>query len=178
MTDLTGRIKLRLADLGDLTAIVGLFDDSVAWLVEQGIERQWGTTPFSAVPERVERFKNWISEGVCYVATVGDEIVGTMVLTDGVPEYAKKVAENLPVPALYVEAFTTKRSYTGAGVGTVMLNWADHHTRTQGIKYLRLDCWADSPKLPGYYAGHGFIPLADFYVGEWRGQLFEKPLST
>jgi GNAT superfamily N-acetyltransferase len=170
------QIEIRQATEADLDAIIGLFDESVRWLAERGLEGQWGTTPFSEMPEMRERFREWIDTGEMYVALQEGEMVGTIALSEKAPEYTSPLLDKLPDDALYLEALTTARSRAGSGVGREMLQWADRFAAEDGKTAIWLDCWADNPSLCQYYERAGYEPRGVFGT-KWRGQMFEKPLA-
>jgi hypothetical protein len=43
---------VRSGDLADAPIVTALFDDSIRWMVARDMTAQWGSTPFSQVPER------------------------------------------------------------------------------------------------------------------------------
>lgn len=167
------------ASHADLPAILAIFDHAVEWLVAKGITEQWGTTPFSQLGERGQgRFTRWIDNDLFYIAKVGDQVVGTIVINPEPPPYT--VSDwNTPRNALYIEAFATERRYEGHGIGERLLSWAANQARQRGIEWLRLDCWAGNPDLRAYYRGKGFTECGSCSAnnGAWTGTLFEKQLA-
>ena len=173
-----GEAWITRAGREDLPEVLALFDESVAWLVARGQEAQWGTTPFSELPRAHDRFMQWVEAGALYVARVGGRLVGVVTLSETVPYYATHLFESFPDTAYYLEAFTTARSMSGQGIGRDLLRWADQYALQHGKTTIWLDCWAGKPALPNYYQAAGYIPRQEFNVGEWRGLLMEKQLST
>lgn len=169
-------LSLAPAQVGDLPAILALFDDAVAWLAAKGLVSQWGTTPFSELPAMRTRLATWIDQGVLFVARAGDELVGTLVVTDQIPRYAQREWEQRPAVAYYVESFTTARRLAGQGIGRALLEWAARYAEGHGADYLRLDCYAGNADLCAYYRRAGFTACGEVALGAWRGQLFEQPL--
>ena len=169
-------IEMTLARPNDLDEILALFDEAVVWLVSHGIEKQWGTTPFSELPRMRERFIAWIGQGVLFTAYNNDQLVGTLVVSETAPAYVAHLWQSFPISALYLEAFITARSRAGQGIGRIVLQWAEQYAIQSHKTTLWLDCWAENQALCRYYEQAGFIPQSEFFVGEWRGQLFEKPL--
>lgn len=163
----------------DLPEILALFDEAVAWLVSRDIVDQWGTAPFSEQQSRWAQFQRWIDWGAMFVARQhnGHEnrLVGTLAVGDEAPWYLSRYHE-FPSSAFYLEAFTTSRSVKGHGIGRTLLQWAERYTLQAGKSELWLDCWADNPALCNYYQKAGFVPGELFYVGDWRGQFFDKQL--
>lgn len=139
---------------------------------------QWGTTPFSALPGMQQRLSKWLEDGALFAGRVEGALVGVLAVSECIPEYAVSEWERRPAPACYLEAFTTKREYEGRGIGSALLKWAEQYALTRGVEQLRLDCWADNAALCAYYERQGFAPCGDFRVGNWRGHLFEKAVSS
>lgn len=166
------------ASRGDVPAIYAIFDGAVAWLVAKGISGQWGAAPLSQMDADQSRFNRWIDAEIFYVAKLGDQVVGTIILNPAPPHYAAAEWLAMPRQALYIEAFATARAYEGQGIGGRMLAWAADQARAQGINWLRLDCWAGNPDLRAYYARQGFTECGSCKSGEtWIGALFEKRLA-
>ena len=90
--------------------------------------------------------------------------------------YRHRLAICSPGPALYLEAFTTKRRHEGRSIGSTLLRWAERYAKAEGAAWLRLDCWAENEGLCAYYQRAGFLPCGQFQLGHWRGQFFEKAL--
>ncbi len=180
--EVSGRgIRLMSGHENDLPDILALWDETVAWLVSKGIEKQWGTTLFSKIPAMRDRFLSWLRRGELFIAREGERhagpIVATLALVDTIPGYAASAWGPSPDQGLYLEAFTTARMLRGSGLGRALLQWAEAHTLEQGSTVLRLDCWAGNPVLCEYYRAAGFHPVSTFRLGDWEGRTFEKRLS-
>jgi hypothetical protein len=72
-----GAISVSQARKDDLLPVLSLFDEAVVWLNQRGIEKQWGTEPFSTSPQIQEQFMGWINRETMFVARLGDRIVGS-----------------------------------------------------------------------------------------------------
>lgn len=159
----------------DLRKILMLFDGIQGRLVSRGLEGQWGTTPFSTSEAQRERFSGWVESGCFYVVVDGGEIVGTVVLSDQTPDYARDGCAGRAA-ACYLEALAVHRDYAGRGVGSALLSWAEQEALARGVRVVRLDCWAGNPSLRAYYRRAGFAEVAAIELGTWEGVLFEKTL--
>ncbi|HEY0737811.1 MAG TPA: GNAT family N-acetyltransferase [Herpetosiphonaceae bacterium] len=171
-------IHIEPATEQDLPQILALFDAAVRWLVEQGLSDQWGTRPFSQQPAEIEDFTAWIRQGSFFVARQHAAILGTIVIVAAPPAYSAQEWNQTPRTALYLKAFTTDRRYAGQDLGRLMLDWVERLARSQGIEWLRLDCWAGNTALRRYYRRQGFEERGEFGLGAWRGMLFEKQLLS
>jgi GNAT superfamily N-acetyltransferase len=170
-----GDLEMMQAETEDLGTILGIFDEAIAGMVAQGNVKQWGTTPFSEVPRAVERFREWLATSTFYVAVKEEKAVGAICVNCSYPAYCWQDA---PENCAYVHPFATSPSVRGQGVGRVLLRFAEEYARQQGKPYLRLDCFAEMPKLLAYYESEGFVRCGEFFVGDWRGMMYEKSLET
>src|SRR5689334_22115890 len=118
-----GTLEISVAQPKDLSEVLGLFDDAVAWLNARGVTGQGGTTPFSAAPRSEPRFMGWITPGALFVARQEGRIVGCVALAEQPPTYAAHLWQTFPATAYYLEAFTTARDRAGEGIGTALLAW-------------------------------------------------------
>jgi GNAT superfamily N-acetyltransferase len=172
-----GEAWVSRAEQSDVPGVLAVFDDAVRWLTQKGLSGQWGTTPFSAIPNMRRQFEGWIDDGTLYVARLNEKIAGTIVVSEEVPKYAAGMWESFPDGALYIEAFAAKRSPEGRGLGGGMLRWAEDYAREKGKSVLWLDCWADNPELCHYYERAGYEPRGLLVVNDWRARLFEKQIT-
>jgi hypothetical protein len=68
-----GAISVSQARKDGLLLILHLFDEAVVWLNQRGMEKQWGTEPFSTSPQIHE--EGWINRQTMFVARLNDRIV-------------------------------------------------------------------------------------------------------
>ncbi len=170
-----GELRIMQAEPDDLSVVLGIFDEAVAGMVAQGNVKQWGTAPFSEVSRIVERFREWLANDTFYVALKDEKAVGAICVNCSYPPYCWQDA---PDNCAYVHPFATSPSVRGQGVGRVLLRFVEEYARQQGKPYLRLDCFAENPKLPAYYENEGFVACGEFSVGDWQGRMFEKSLNS
>lgn len=138
---------MRRATLADAAVVLSILDEASAWLRSRGID-QW--------PERFGL--GWIGpsleSGQTWLAFVDREPVGTITLSDSDPMWPEDRGD-----ALYVHRVAVRR--TAAGLGGVLLDWADATARQQGRLWLRLDCVATNGALRAYYEQRGFVHRGD-----------------
>jgi GNAT superfamily N-acetyltransferase len=173
-----GTAQVTRANVSDVPGVLAVFDEAVAWLTQKGLSGQWGTTPFSAIPNMHNQFIDWIHDGTLYVARLNGTVEATIVLTDQAPKYAAHLWHSFPSTALYIEAFAATRSPQGRGVGLALLKWAEKYGKESGKTMMWLDCWADNPDLCKYYEQAGYEARGLLVVNEWRARLFAKQLSN
>ncbi|MEC3977815.1 GNAT family N-acetyltransferase [Amycolatopsis sp. H20-H5] len=166
MTD----FDIRHGGSGDYEALLGMFDDAVAWLVERGSAGQWGTEPFSAVPRQVARVRGMVDGEDLYIAEVDGVPAGALVLgarSEDIPAVAE--------PEVYVRLLITSRKFGGHRVGARLIEFTLAEAGRQGVDLVRVDCWAGGDgSLVRYYQGQGFAPTVRFDVKGWTGQVLEQ----
>lgn len=162
--------SIRRAVVGDLPALLGVFDAAVTWLASRGLEEQWGRAPFSAQPALVGEFRSWIRDGRTWVAAGRSGLVGAV--TGGrAPSYAPVESG----PELYVQGLVAGRAPQSRGVGLALLRHAEQLARETACRQIRLDCWdGGGGQLVRYYERAGFIPGERVSVGGWRGRILAK----
>jgi len=164
--------QIRRGSAADTDTVLGLFDAAVRWQVGAGLSSQWGTTPFSAEPQRVDAVARWAAGDGLHLCENAGEPVGALVLGDA-PSYV------LPAVAdeVYVVALVTARSPQARGAGRLLLDVADEQARARGADLLRVDCFAGNDgALVRYYEAAGYRRTVTFDVGDWPGQVLERRL--
>jgi GNAT superfamily N-acetyltransferase len=166
--------RIRTGSAADAPAVVGLFDEAVAWLVARGQEGQWGTTPWSQRPELVARTHAWArGDGLRIAQEDGDATpLGALVLGAHPPH-----VEPIDEPEAYVEALVTSRAHAGRRIGAQLVAAAAEEARAAGAAVLRVDCWAGAPTLVAWYERQGFRRSGSFDVRGWIGQVFTMRLA-
>jgi GNAT superfamily N-acetyltransferase len=164
-------LTIRPGGEADGPAVVALFDDAVAWLVERGQTGQWGATPFSERPGVRERVHDFRVGGGLHVAELDGQPVGVLVVGPA-PVYAPPA----PVPELYIILLISSRRLPGRGIGPALVNRAIELGYQRGAEVLRVDCWAHAPGLVRWYEKHGFSRSSRFELNGWQGQIFTLPL--
>lgn len=146
-------LTLRRAQPGDLPGVLALLADTSEWLHSQGV-RQWPRGGFG--PERIEPL---IEQGTLYLLDLGwFDPVATIAL-DGAADPEFWSASDRPSEALYVHKLAVSRGWAGEGVGDALLDWAGGCVEDAGLRWLRLDCAKDNPRLQDYYRRRGFTHL-------------------
>ncbi|MEV6317422.1 GNAT family N-acetyltransferase [Streptomyces sp. NPDC051776] len=164
-------MRIRQGGTGDVPAIVAMLDGAVAWLVQEGRTGQWGTEPWSARPQGVEKVTEVVRSGVAWLAEVDAVPAGAVVLAPYPSEHVPRVAE----PEVFVRLLVTDRRHAGHGVGRTLLAHTVEEARRQDIGLVRVDCYAGAGgRLVEYYRRNGFTPAETFTVGEWPGQVLER----
>ncbi|ASO18942.1 N-acetylglutamate synthase-like GNAT family acetyltransferase [Actinoalloteichus hoggarensis] len=174
-TDTDDRLarSIRIADTSDIAGVLALLDDAVKWLCENGSEGQWGSTPFSAREQAVDRVTSWVRAGYVRVAEQDHRLLGAIALGPA-PDYIPPTT----MPELYVIALVSGRDPAARGVGGTLLELAGRLAVGQGVDRLRLDCWGGGEgRLVRYYQSRGFEPVETFDHDGWPGQILEQRLD-
>jgi GNAT superfamily N-acetyltransferase len=166
-------VQFRTGSIEDTDAVLALFDANVAWLVERGQSAQWGSEPWSEHPRLVAFARDLLSGGVVTIAEIEGEVVGASVVTDHPMPYVPAADE----PERYLKLLISSPKHRGHKIGHRLIELAREDTVSQGIKLLRVDCWAGGDRrLVSYYTGEGFTPVQEIEVRpgtsvqvfEWR----------
>lgn len=171
-----GELSIVRATRDDLYSLLSLFDETVTWLNARGLANQWGAELFSTSLHRHKQFLDWINDGSFFIACLQNRLVGSLAINAVAPWYIIHRWKKFPASALYLEAFTTSRQFSGQGLGRAILQWAEYYAHGIGKTAIWLDCWAENAPLVRYYQQAGFVVHETFMVKDWRGQLFEKQL--
>lgn len=164
-------LTIRRGDDSDGPAVIALFDDAVAWLVDRGQTGQWGATPFSERPGIRDRVHGFRVGGGLHIAERREEPVGVLVV-GAAPAYAPPA----PVPELYIILLLSSRRLAGRGIGAALVNRAAELGYEGDAEILRVDCWAHAPGLVHWYEKQGFSRSSRFELNGWQGQIFTMEL--
>lgn len=166
---------IRRAEAGDLDAVLGLFDDAVAWFVSVGNTEQWGVELWSAQERRVAQLREACALPEAWVAELpGAGAIGLLVLGDAMPYVSP--AES---PEVYVRILIGSRDARARGAGRALLAFADAEAERAGVDRLRVDCYAGgSGALVRFTESCGYARTEEFAVEGWPGQVLERRLGS
>jgi GNAT superfamily N-acetyltransferase len=164
-------VQIRRGDIRDTPVLIDFFDEAIEWMVSRGNTGQWGTEPYSTQPKQRDRIARAINDGDLWIAEVGGEPAGALIVSGHRKEFAPPVDE----PELYVSLLLVSRRHAGTKIGSGLLDFARDQARARGIGLIRVDCYAGGTgDLVRYYVRNGFTPTETFTLGDWPGQLFEQ----
>ena len=129
-------------------------------------------SPFSPTPRGVAKITDLAARDGLRVAEINGRGVGAIV-TGSAPDYVRPAQD----AELYVLALISSRAHAGRGIGARLIDHAKQQARQMGCQQLRVDCWAGSPTLIGFYESAGFTKLDTFEVGDWSGQVLNMPVK-
>lgn len=171
-------VSVRRAVPDDAPAVLGLFDEAIAWFVQIGNTGQWGTEPFSGQKLWQERVAEWCAWPESWVATQPDlGVCGALVLGDA-GDYVPAATE----PELYVRSLIGSRDPRAKGTGRRLLALADERATASGVTLLRVDCYAGGTgDLIGFYESCGYSRAESFSVEkrpqDWPGQVLTRRIG-
>ena len=166
-------LGVRTAAPDDIDAVADILAEVSAWLRTKGI-RQW--------PARfpADFFDGYVRRGELYVATIGNEIVGTVTLQWRDPPFWGERQD-----AGFVHRLAVRRTH--AGCGRTLLDWAEQQAVQQGRSFLCLDTLSSNTRLRRYYEELGFRAVGEISgpadhptdpaLGRWRAVLYEKAIG-
>lgn len=141
-------LDLRLADDGDLAAVVRLRDDAARWMLARGITGQWQPGELSE-----DHFRLTVKRGgEVWLAEAGERLVGAWEL------WWEDEAAWGPQPPVagYVHRLMVDRDAAPPGTGRLLLHAAERRVAAEGREFVRLDCLADNGRLNSYYLDEGY----------------------
>ncbi len=164
---------IRTGDATDAPVLLGLFDASIRWMVSRGLTAQWGSTPFSQVPRRVQAVEGWASGGGLRICERDGRTAAAMVVGEATP-YVRPATE----PELYVVVLIGAHQPFARGAGAHLLSVAEDEARACGVGRLRVDCFAGNDgALVRFYERCGFSQVETFTVDSWPGQVLERRID-
>jgi GNAT superfamily N-acetyltransferase len=162
-------MRIRRGGPADIPVMLGMLDEAVAWLVENGRTGQWGTEPFSTDPRTAEHIAEKARTQTVWIAEIDGTPAGAMTVSPQPQPYVEQADE----PEHYITLLVTARAFFGRGVGSGLLAHAREEARRAGVGLLRVDCYAGGDgRLVDYYRRNGFATVRSFTVGDgWPGRL-------
>ncbi len=165
MEQINSELVISQAKAGDSAIIYSHMEVVRQWLRERGSE-QW-SAPFT--PPWIE---HQIELGQYFVAFYKAELVATFRLMWTDPDYWGED----DTPALYLHTLAVNAAFSGKGIGSQILNWAEDYALQHDKPLLRLDTAADNPFLVTYYDKAGFMNKGQIIIKNFRVVLLEKRL--
>ena len=68
--------------------------------------------------------------------------------------------------ALYLHRIVLDQQFKGEKIFQQVLDWAIHFAKTNALKYIRMDTWADNAKLINYYQRYGFTFIENYTTSD------------
>lgn len=140
-------VALRRATAQDIPAIISVLNYGVRNKIRRG-DLAWGEK--NVEPASIEPY---VQNGTAYIALLGDQIVGTLILS-WQDEF--NWGKQAPV-ACYLQRFAVAAGYGGQNIGGQILELVAKTIKEQGnLSAIRLVCPSANTKLRAYYEQQGF----------------------
>lgn len=68
--------------------------------------------------------------------------------------------------SIYLHRIVTNAKYKGQKCFAKVLNWAKDHALRDNRNFVRMDTWADNPRIIDYYKSFGFQYIEHFTTGD------------
>lgn len=164
-------LAVRVAQPEDAEALAELMNQAMQYKLKHG-DKAWTDVPYS-----VKELQPRIEKGHTYIARLGDEIVGTLVLLwEDERAWGKQ-----PPHAAYVHQLAVKDGYHGYNLGGQLLDWAGQQAVAKGREFLRVDLPPDNEGLKAYYEKQGFTWVKNREIhadwGDYTAALYERPAA-
>jgi protein-tyrosine phosphatase len=155
------------ASVEDVDPVLEILDEAAAWIIDKKLPFVWKPGEFSR-----QAFLDQIARGEVLMGCVDGKPAGTFILQWSDPFWWGEK----PPDAGYVHKFAIRPAHMGRGLGTEMLRWAEAKVRSEGKRFLRLNCIAEDKGIRSYYEKAGFIHLKDVMGPKALASLYEKAL--
>ncbi|MCL2816730.1 MAG: GNAT family N-acetyltransferase [Oscillospiraceae bacterium] len=165
MTDMTNIIEIKTASEKEISVIVEILEDTVAWL--DGI----GSPLWRKQQVQWERLSKDFSASDFYIAYLDKMPAGCMAVVDYDPEFWAGIPKG---ESLFIHKLAVKRFAAGKGLSDALISHAKSMCAIRGISELRLDCSSDRPKLRAVYERNGFICVEEKIIYEKYPTAFYK----
>jgi GNAT superfamily N-acetyltransferase len=146
-------VRIRRAVADDVPTILRWRTEAAAWLHKRGSD-QWSDSGLSR-DAFIDRVTDSIRAGETWIAEGEDGTPLGTIAVDSNPDSGLWSEEELKI-SFVVHRMITDRSAVGRGVGTRLLDHAEHLARRAGRKMLILDAWNTNRGLHAYYESQGF----------------------
>ena len=145
----TAILSLRKAAPSDVAQAVAVIREASDWLATRGIS--WLREFPGATPQRVADGILWLA----YLEGAAEPVATIALETRADPEFWKPEESD----ALFVHSLAVRRSASGLGVGSGLLEFARDQAARRDVPWIRLDCNKANTKLQQYYIRQGFTHL-------------------
>ena len=164
-------IAITRAEKGEEAIASAIVQEAASWLAATG-RAMWGPEDYTP-----EALKPAVEAGELYVARLGGEPVGTLILQWEDQLYWPDVPAG---ESAFIHRLAVKRSMAGKGIAHALLEWAKRTARQAGRKYLRLDGDPERQRLCAFYESVGFVrhsvrPIVGYVVARYQMVLDTSP---
>jgi GNAT superfamily N-acetyltransferase len=170
--DMLSDLSIVLAQPADSENYLDLLEEIAEWLHTRGV----GKVPPGTYRQFAAYYADSITAGEVYFGVIDGRVVGSFRIVHD----DETVWPGVDPDGLSVENLVVRRAWNGHGIGLRLLKWAEQKVAEAGMKYIRLDCFADNPVLRKYYEALGYEGCggidASYPFGSLRLQRYQKAL--
>jgi GNAT superfamily N-acetyltransferase len=166
-------LDIRQTIQDDVDVVIDILAEVSAWLRTKGITQWPARFPSDFITQRVD-------SGELYVARLGTDVVATITL-----QWSDSPFWGRRDDAGFIHRLAVRRSH--AGIGRMMIEWAEGEVASKGRCYLCLDCLTSNMQLRQYYQDLGFQTVGEIVGpkdhphsiahGPWQATLHERAIG-
>jgi GNAT superfamily N-acetyltransferase len=161
--------ELRLAKVEDLERVLGLLVNAAEWLKTKGVS-QWDYY-IKNLEGNTQEVLDSIEVGATYILELGDEAIASVTLENTPNEWDSDIwgKDVNKEGVVYLHRLVVHRDYSGKGVGSGLLDWAEEYVKSIDKSYIRFDCVGSNEGLNNYYQRrYEMKELANIYGGHCK----------
>ncbi len=147
----TGNVQFLNTTTEDLDAILWLFEQAIALQGKNGY-KVWTGIDRTALQKEIE-------DGFQYKIVKGNDILCIFSIQHSDPIIWRDRDRG---DAIYLHRIVVNPHCKGQKQFQKVLDWALQSARQNNVKFVRMDTWADNPKIIAYYKSFGFA-LVEHY---------------
>ncbi len=152
----------RLAESDSIEALTELIHRAYAPLGARGLN-------FTAVDQTPEVTAQRAAWGTCFMATVGSDLAGTIVVRG---THTDSVCPHFNKPGVAtIHQFAVAPELQGKGIGSALLSAAETWAGENGFAELLLDTAEPATELIDYYERHGYHEVTTV---QWPGKTYRS----
>jgi GNAT superfamily N-acetyltransferase len=102
---------------------------------------------------------------------IDNKVVAAMTLTFYDPEFWPEIKQG---DSSFIHKLSVLPEYQGFGIAKQMVDFADSIAHSKGVKFSRLDCASDRPKLCNFYEELGYEKVKECIVGMLPTAFYER----
>lgn len=159
--------RVRKAVAHDLDVVAGIIEEAAAWLERIG-RTLWKDDELNRDTMLAD-----IEAGQFFIGYCDGEAGGTIRYQQDDQMFWPDMD---PGEAGYVHRIAVLRKYSGGRVSRALVDWAAGRAKSEGKKFLRLDCEADRKNLRAVYERFGFEYHSDRQVGPYHVARYQRQL--
>lgn len=157
-------IAIRQATPNDADVVSGIILEAALWLEQQGM-RLWDADEIEVTATRAD-----VEAGLFFIGYCDNEPGGTIRYEHMDTFFWPDIAQG---NSAFVHRIAVLRQFSGGALFKALLDWAVAQARSDGKRFLRLDCDVDRIKLRQLYENYGFTHHSDKQAGPYHVARYE-----